>query len=45
MLNWLIGDFNVLGLHIQHWIAAVAIMFAIWIVIALLDYRNGGTGY
>jgi hypothetical protein len=45
MLDWFLGDFYVLGLHVQHWIAAFAIVLAIWIVMALLDRHNGRTGY
>lgn len=44
-LHWFLDDFHVLGLHIQHWIAAFAIMFAIWIVVALLDRDNGRLGH
>jgi len=40
MLDWFINDFHVLGLHIQRWIAAFALMFAIWALAVWLDRRR-----
>jgi hypothetical protein len=39
MLNWLIADFEILGLHIQYWMAAFAAVFAIWMLCIFLGQQ------
>jgi hypothetical protein len=40
ILDWLVADYSVFGLHIQHWMPVVALTFAIFIVFSWLDHRK-----
>jgi hypothetical protein len=40
LLDWLVADYSVFGLHIQHWMPVVALALAIFIVFSWLDHRR-----
>jgi hypothetical protein len=40
IIDWLVTDFSVFDLRIQHWMPVVILMFGIYIVFSSLDQRN-----
>jgi len=38
-LDWLVTDYSVFGLRIQHWMPVVIFVFAVFLVFSRLDQR------